>query len=109
MRGASSGMEVGGRSYAPGPADDMLGNPHGAEDTYGDFSEDEAGGSEVEDADDGDKADGASGVSDGSGGIAPVSRHANPGGAPRIQASPVSTTDLKPWSSERAVAPCCRG
>jgi len=47
VRGVSSGMEVGGRAYAPGPADDNLGSPHGADDTYGDFAEDEAGGSEA--------------------------------------------------------------
>jgi len=105
VRGVSSGMEVGGRDYTPGPADAMLGTPHGADGTYGDFAEDEAGGSEVDDAYNGDKADGACGVSDGSGGISPVSRHANPGDAPRMQASPVSTTGLKPWLCERAAAP----
>jgi len=46
-RRASSGVEVGGGTYAAGPADDMLGNPHGADDADGDFSEDKTGVSEA--------------------------------------------------------------
>jgi len=92
--GASRGGEAGGGASASGPVDDMLGNPHVAEDPDGDFSENEAGGSDADAADNGGMDDGASGVSGGSGGTAPGPRRANPGGAPRVQASPVSTTAL---------------
>ena len=92
--GASSAAGAGGGASAPGPEDDMLGNPHGADDPDGEFAEDEAGGSEADDADHGGMDDCDSGVSDGSGGTALGTRQANPGGAPRMQASPVSATDL---------------
>jgi len=97
--GASSAAGAGWSASAPGPVDDMLGNPPGVNDLDDELAEDEAGGSEADDADNGGMDDGASGVSDGSGGTAPGPRPANPGGAPRMQASPVSATALNRGSA----------
>jgi len=117
--GASRGGEAGGGASASGPVDDMLGNLHGADDPDGDFSEDEAGASDADAADNGGMDDGASGVSGGSGGTAPGPRRANPGGARRVQASPVSTTALNGGGASgrgraalawltRPLSPCCQ-
>jgi len=75
-------------------ADDMLGNPHGADDPEGDFADDGASANDENDLNDGGMDDGASGKSDGSEKAAPGPGNGHTSGGPRTRASPVSAVGL---------------